>query len=466
MLRLDEIFTQMVVRRTLQIQVRSRYPAQAVIYHLYAAWTDLIFFFFFFFFFLNRRISSSIKVGELEHPQKPNLSQDKLGFSGCSRWHMRVFEQVCTGSAWEELLLLLPLLLLLLLPPPLLLLPLFLPLAFFLRPLLLPFLQSLPKIFCGLNEGCLWLLPLLLMTLQLLLNITQSSHKGVVLVFLLIQLSSGFHHLLQQRGFLLLPAEVLGFQQILCLFQGRCDLPGFHSVFLKLGLMGSLRSSHSLILPLQSLLQVFYGLNEGCLFLPPPNTMAVYFFRAATRLSFMCFYSSSWATQRALDFSSSSIQWISSAASWGARSPADPLPLSGQMRCSWFPLCVPEAGFDGKPEIYPQPCLPDVAESSSLLWPEWGMSFPATTQHDSCWCFSEQPQGCRSCVSAHWAEPHRELKISPFPPAERTSPAASWGAQSQAVILDLLPPKLQILILIHLLQFAFEGHAERSLIQS
>ena len=37
MLRLNDIFMQMVVRRTLQTLIRSRYPAQALIHHLYAA---------------------------------------------------------------------------------------------------------------------------------------------------------------------------------------------------------------------------------------------------------------------------------------------------------------------------------------------------------------------------------------------------------------------------------------------
>ena len=37
MLRLNDIFMQMVVRRTLQTLIRSRYPAQVLIHHLYAA---------------------------------------------------------------------------------------------------------------------------------------------------------------------------------------------------------------------------------------------------------------------------------------------------------------------------------------------------------------------------------------------------------------------------------------------
>ena len=279
---------------------------------------------------------------------------------------MRVSEQVSIGSvwisAWEELL------------EPFLL---FRPLAFFLLPLLLLFLKSLPKILCGLNEGCLWLLPLLLMTLQLLLNITQSSHKGVVLVFLLVQLSSGFLRLLQQRGFLLLPAEALSLQQILCLFQDRCNLPGFHSVFLKLGLMGSLSI---LLLQLQSLLQVFYGLNEGCLFLPPPKTMAVHASQSSHKVVALVFL----LIELSHTENSGFLHLLQQRGF--LLLPPEALGLQ-QILCLFQGRCdLP--GFhcvflklDGKPELYPQPCCCRVF-TSSMAWMKdvFSKSWPITTR--------------------------------------------------------------------------------------
>lgn len=82
----------------------------------------------------------------------------------------------------------------------------------------------------GSQEGELLILPLEMLSCQLILWLLRLSHQFVFLIVQLSQAGLGFFSLL----------EALSFELILCVFESSCDFPGICLVFFELGSMGGL----------------------------------------------------------------------------------------------------------------------------------------------------------------------------------------------------------------------------------